>query len=965
MKPAVSLLLSALLATRLLSAADRVANDFPFHPEEVIDAAFATRLAPSRWDSLAGRYPNVYVVFVHSNGTESLPYGPAATDPYGRDLSGPLSDGFVRLASISDSFQFLRLRQAQFFYNAQNEPVGAAGGKVVVRLVREVTRDVYSYDSENDFWTHVPRETLITQDPLFVATLSPGTEQPLLDVSNVADPDGPWSGARPIDIVGSVCHVEVDIQSLNPPPDPNDGYRLVRLTPGRKYELTVSARDFRVSAFVPGYRPDAATTLDLYQRSLPGPNGLGWVNVIRGVLPEESGPGEGAELRFYISGDESLAWLAELGAAYPANAHADFGNYALDFTLVDVDQQTIFGSVGTTGDFTAYRDCFFADGVTLLGEARLLGLQTRIAARLTAEALTLPAGVTAFDNSNNALLAALSLGSGPIRSGGATFSLLPATQQAMAIATSHGLHSDTIAAIVASGAGGGIVAAGAGLTPPARAAIVAAGAGFDAATVSAIVAAGAGNPVLPVGAIAEIVGAGAGLNEAQLDAILASHGVSGLHPLTRAAIVASGAGGGLTVASAEAIARAGGGIVASGAGGGIVTPGAGAGLAPQLSSAIVAVGAGAGIVGAGAGAGLAPEVFSKLAAVEGKLLPATLAQQLSTASIVAAGAGGLTLPQLASIVAAGAGGGFLSNGAGLQPSALFSAGGLTLDASTRSLDIGGALLGNVSLFPPGSVRAPLARTDAAPSQTTLRGLVAPGCRGVGLIETSGALIFGAGALLDLEIFATGDGDLVHDEIKIAGAVTLGGLLQVSLWEGAGATPAFGSRTFRLVRSGGLPLGQFANAPAGSRLATAGGEGTFLVGYDAEGVTLSLFQPLPPPAPTEYAAWKQHYGIPQAADTDDTDGDGFSTLAEFAWNLDPARSDRPAGLYVAGGQFFVPVDRRKAVRYLVEHASRPDGPWTVLFDSALDPQPRPGLVELVPVPVPGGPRAFLRARASTP
>jgi hypothetical protein len=621
----------------------------------------------------------------------------------------------------------------------------------------------------------------------------------------------------------------------------------------------------------------------------------------------------------------------------------------LDFWLIDADNETVFGSAGSSLLARSYNNCTFLPGVTLLGETTVLGTANRLQGTADAAKLLLPPNAALLDVSGNPLLKGTAPVSAPWLAQSSLFSLSAATLQAMSDASRDGISSTSVASIISSGAGGIVgVGAGYGLTSPTRAAIVAAGAGFNGPTVSGIVAAGAGNPALPGAAVDDIVasGAGGGLSGAALDAILASHNVTGVHALTKAAIVAAGAG--FSTDAVQKIALAGGGIVASGAGGGIVTPGAGYGLTSTMAASIVAAGAG-GIVAPGAGVQLPASSFSTFALLENKVLPPNMASQL--AGIVAAGAGGLTPAQISGIVASGAGGGVLHPGSEFinKPAGLISQ-NLLLNGATREVRFGDTA-GNFTLGGSG-----------APAVGNFQRLLALG-NSPGAAKIFGSAQFGPASVFDVELYGL-NGNIVADQLEVTNAATLGGKLQVSLWEGAAATPGFGGRSFTIVACPGV-TGSFTNAPPGSRIATAGGEGTFLVSHTPTGVVLSGFQPLPPGPPNTYATWKSHFGISAAADTADTDHDGLNTLTEFAYGTNPTIASAPPvqHLFESGGILTcLPVDTRKtSLRFLLQTSANLTD-WQTAYDSAADTTLRPGIVETRLLSAPAsGPRHFVRTK----
>lgn len=109
--------------------------------------------------------------------------------------------------------------------------------------------------------------------------------------------------------------------------------------------------------------------------------------------------------------------------------------------------------------------------------------------------------------------------------------------------------------------------------------------------------------------------------------------------------------------------------------------------------------------------------------------------------------------------------------------------------------------------------------------------IAPGVS-AGTLSIGGTLDFDETSLFDVEI----ESSLVYDVLNVAGAVNLNGLLNISLL--GGFTPS-NSDSYTILTGGGI-TGDFLNLDGSNRLATAGGEGTFLVTVTNNSVTLSDF-----------------------------------------------------------------------------------------------------------------------------
>jgi T5SS/PEP-CTERM-associated repeat protein len=106
------------------------------------------------------------------------------------------------------------------------------------------------------------------------------------------------------------------------------------------------------------------------------------------------------------------------------------------------------------------------------------------------------------------------------------------------------------------------------------------------------------------------------------------------------------------------------------------------------------------------------------------------------------------------------------------------------------------------------------------------------------VTFEGNVIFGASSTLHIELAGALDGEF--DQLEIGGAATLGGELVIELIDLF--SPA-AMDTFAILEAGTL-LSSFDNVASGMRLATLGGEGSFLVNYDGttNSVLLSEFLP---------------------------------------------------------------------------------------------------------------------------
>jgi len=115
------------------------------------------------------------------------------------------------------------------------------------------------------------------------------------------------------------------------------------------------------------------------------------------------------------------------------------------------------------------------------------------------------------------------------------------------------------------------------------------------------------------------------------------------------------------------------------------------------------------------------------------------------------------------------------------------------------------------------------------------GMLAPGFS-QGILEIDRLTMY-TNSMLEIEI-AGRDAELEYDQLLVGHEATLEGMLSVALLSSFTPAP---NDTFTILTSANL-AGSFANAANGSRLNTSGGDGSFLVNYNAEtnNVTLSDF-----------------------------------------------------------------------------------------------------------------------------
>ncbi|MCM2372109.1 LamG-like jellyroll fold domain-containing protein [Aporhodopirellula aestuarii] len=116
------------------------------------------------------------------------------------------------------------------------------------------------------------------------------------------------------------------------------------------------------------------------------------------------------------------------------------------------------------------------------------------------------------------------------------------------------------------------------------------------------------------------------------------------------------------------------------------------------------------------------------------------------------------------------------------------------------------------------------------------GRLAPGA-GVGTLN-AGDVTLASGAFFDVEIGGTVAGT-DHDQL-ISDSATLGGSLSISLLQSGGSTYLPSSTdTYTILAAGTNLSGGFENVASGQRLATVGGEGSFLVTYGGPENTVVL------------------------------------------------------------------------------------------------------------------------------
>lgn len=249
------------------------------------------------------------------------------------------------------------------------------------------------------------------------------------------------------------------------------------------------------------------------------------------------------------------------------------------------------------------------------------------------------------------------------------------------------------------------------------------------------------------------------------------------------------------------------------------------------------------------------------------------------------------------------------------------------------------------------------------------GTLAPGDAGAaGRCAITGNYSLGGNATLAIDLggttqaagFQTGQYDLV----TVSGTAALSGALRVSLL--GGFTPS-ANTTFTVLSSTGVLSGAFSNAAFGSRILTAGGEGSFVV--TQSGNTVQLSQYLNALQTWRLANFGTSANSGNAADSADPDGDGVPNLMEYALGSDP-NSSLSAGRAIAsltsdGLRVTLSFLRaRSDLTYIVE-GSADLASWSVVATNPGAPGQNVVVVDNVNVSTATPPRRFLRLRVTSP
>jgi hypothetical protein len=255
-----------------------------------------------------------------------------------------------------------------------------------------------------------------------------------------------------------------------------------------------------------------------------------------------------------------------------------------------------------------------------------------------------------------------------------------------------------------------------------------------------------------------------------------------------------------------------------------------------------------------------------------------------------------------------------------------------------------------------------ADASANGSFTQSGGTLAPGDIGIaGKTTVTGSYSLGSAGTLAVDIGGTTQATAYqtgqYDYLTVSGTTTFSGALAIRLINGF--TPSNGS-TFTILNSAGALTGTF-----GQRLATTGGEGTFLVTQVGNTVALSQYL-------NALQSWRlQYFGTSansgSAADTYDSDGDGAPNLLEYALGTSPtsAASVSAPILEVSGLNLQVSFVRlRSDVTYLVEGSSDL-ATWSVIATNPGTVGQSVSVTDTVSIQTATPPRRFIRLRVTSP
>ncbi len=296
---------------------------------------------------------------------------------------------------------------------------------------------------------------------------------------------------------------------------------------------------------------------------------------------------------------------------------------------------------------------------------------------------------------------------------------------------------------------------------------------------------------------------------------------------------------------------------------------------------------------------------------------------------------------------------------------------------TRVFEWTGGQLTATTLTPGGGFTAPSSGSGLTTiALAQLAGTLAPGDLGTaGRTAINGSYQLGASGILNIDLggitqataFQTGQ----YDYLTVSGTTTLAGNLTVKLI--GGFTPA-NATTFTVLNSTGTLSGAFENVAFGSRITTAGAEGTFLVTQSGNTVRLSDYKA----ALTPLQSWRQLYfgttaNSGTAADTFDADFDGLQNLLEYALGTIPTSpaSAAPPSLATAANRLTLTFNRIADPALVYQVEAGPDlstASWSTIWQST-GAQNTAGPITVTDtdhdITTATPPRRFLRLRVNSP